>query len=104
MMIFMKGLLIFIAIIAAPVIWYKIAYPTYSWNQKLTVEVQTPSGVVSGSSVTSIEWSRNFFSGGWGGLHGTQKYREKLSLLVLGEGDISLRFCAMAAIMNIPQT
>lgn len=63
-----KASVVLIAItVIVPVIWYKNNYPTYSWNQKMTVEVQTPDGVVSGSSVTSIEWSRNFFSGGWGG-------------------------------------
>ena len=30
---------------------------SYSWHQKLTVEVETPQGPVSGSSVVEIHWS-----------------------------------------------
>lgn len=30
-----------------------------SWNQKITVTVDTPHGAVSGSAVTSISWSEN---------------------------------------------
>ena len=33
-----------------------IKYPTYSWRQKLTIEVETPQGIVSGSSVVSVKW------------------------------------------------
>lgn len=32
----------------------KLSYPTYSWHHKLTVEVETPDGVVSGSSVVKV--------------------------------------------------
>ena len=30
---------------------------SYSWQQKLTVEVQTPEGVVSGASLVEVNWS-----------------------------------------------
>ena len=33
---------------------YKFSYPTYDWHQKLTLEVQTPSGVKSGSTVNYV--------------------------------------------------
>jgi len=33
-----------------------IKYPTYSWRQKLTIEVETPQGIVSGSSVVEVIW------------------------------------------------
>lgn len=33
---------------------WQLAYPSYSWRQKLTVTVETPEGVVSGSAVTRI--------------------------------------------------
>ncbi|MCF3639022.1 hypothetical protein LXM94_03465 [Rhizobium sp. TRM95111] len=33
---------------------YKFFYPTYTWHQRLTVEVETPAGIASGSSVTSV--------------------------------------------------
>ncbi len=32
---------------------------TYDWHQKMTIEVQTPDGVKSGSAVTSVSWWRN---------------------------------------------
>lgn len=34
---------------------YKLAYPTYSWNQKLTVTISTPNGDKSGSAVVSAK-------------------------------------------------
>lgn len=33
-------------------------YPTYQWKQKLTVTLDTPNGVVSGSSVVGITWTK----------------------------------------------
>jgi hypothetical protein len=62
-----KALLILAALALGAVMWWKINYPTYAWNQKLTVTVSTPRGEVSGSSVVAISWNKNFFSGGWGG-------------------------------------
>jgi len=34
---------------------------TYDWHQKMTVEVETPEGVKSGSAVTSVSWWKNEF-------------------------------------------
>jgi hypothetical protein len=62
-----KALLILAAFAIGAVMWWKITYPTYAWNQKLTVTVSTPQGEVSGSSVVAVSWAKNFFSGGWGG-------------------------------------
>jgi hypothetical protein len=62
-----KALLILAAFALCVVILWKIRYPTYAWNQKLTVTVATPRGEVSGSSVVAVSWTENFFSGGWGG-------------------------------------
>lgn len=66
-----KALLIALLIVATfafgAVMLWKINYPTYAWNQKLTVTVSTPRGEVSGSSVVAVSWTKNFFSGGWGG-------------------------------------
>lgn len=50
----LRILLILLAVVAAPYGIYKWNYPTYSWHQKLTVEVETPRGVVSGSAVSQI--------------------------------------------------
>ncbi len=52
----MKKLGIFIFIIGAIYFGYKSIYPTYKWHQNLTVEVETPDGVVSGSSVVAVKW------------------------------------------------
>lgn len=49
-----RGFAIFILIIGAIYGGYKIAYPTYRWNQKLTITVDTPQGVVSGSSISKV--------------------------------------------------
>ena len=35
---------------------WRLAYPSYSWRQKLTVVVETPEGVKTGSSVVAVEW------------------------------------------------
>ena len=62
-----KALLILAALALGGFMLWKINYPTYTWNQKLTVTVSTPGGEVSGSSVVAVSWTKNFFSGGWGG-------------------------------------
>jgi len=46
-----KKMLNFVVIIAMSFIIFKLIYPTYSWHQKLTVEIETPDGLVSGFSV-----------------------------------------------------
>lgn len=51
-----KTLLIIAALVVLVVGGYKLRYPTYSWHQKLTVEIETPQGVVTGSSVVSVVW------------------------------------------------
>ena len=52
-----KTLLIVAALVVLVVGGYKWRYPTYSWHQKLTVEIETPDGVKSGSSVVAVSWS-----------------------------------------------
>jgi|GEM_PF-854013 len=37
-------------------VYFLIYYPTYGWHQKLTVEVETSQGIVSGSSVVGVWW------------------------------------------------
>lgn len=49
-----KIILIFLGIIVLVCLTYKASYPTYSWNQKLTVEIETPEGDVSSSSVVKV--------------------------------------------------
>lgn len=41
-------------IIAVIFLGYKSSYPSYRWHQKLTVVVETPDGLLTGSSVVEI--------------------------------------------------
>ena len=82
-----KALLILAALALGAVMWWKINYPTYAWNQKLTVTVSTPRGEVSGSSVVAVSWNRNFFSGGWGGPPFHLTLRGEATTVDLGEGQ-----------------
>lgn len=59
-----------------------------SWNQKLTVTVDTPAGEVSGSAVTAISWSKNFFSGGWGGASWHSAVKGEAVVVDLGSGKL----------------
>lgn len=59
------GRIVFLAVLAAiaatvvvfAVGTYRLIFPSYSWNQKLTMTVDTPAGVASGSSVVRVVWS-----------------------------------------------
>jgi len=46
--------LIELVVIVVAGVAYLFSFPQFSWNQKLTVEVETPEGVKSGSSVVGI--------------------------------------------------
>src|SRR5882672_287797 len=50
----MKALSILAAIVGAVAVWIALAYPTYTHHYRLTVEVDTPEGVRSGSSVIEV--------------------------------------------------
>lgn len=52
-----KFLIWFITIIGLLIIIFRMTYPSYSWNQKTNIVVQTPSGLKSGSGVVYIKWS-----------------------------------------------
>jgi hypothetical protein len=58
----MKRVLVTLAILAICFVllpWgcYRLIWPTYTWNQKLTLTVETPDGEVSGSGVVRVAWS-----------------------------------------------
>lgn len=36
---------------------YRLMWPSYAWNQKLTLAVETPQGDVSGSGIVRVAWS-----------------------------------------------
>jgi len=52
--------------------------PDYAWNQKITLVVDTPDGIKTGSAVTRVEWKRNhiFKDGGnwWRKVYGEATY------------------------------
>ena len=45
----------------------ELGFNNWRWHQKMTVEVEVDGKTYTGSSVTSIHWWPNFFSGSWGG-------------------------------------
>lgn len=49
-----KGLIVTLALVAAIVVAWKIAYPTNSFRYKVTVNVETPEGLKSGSAVREV--------------------------------------------------
>jgi hypothetical protein len=58
----MKRVLVTLAILALCFIllpWgcYRLIWPSYAWNQKLTLTVETPQGEVSGSGTARVVWS-----------------------------------------------
>lgn len=53
----MRKLFLTILILVGSAVMLSGCGESYSWNQKLTVEVQTPNGDVSGVSVTRVGWS-----------------------------------------------
>ena len=82
-----KALLILAVVALGGFMLWKINYPTYAWNQKLTVTVSTPRGEVSGSSVVNVSWNKNFFSGGWGGALFHLTMRGEATTVDLGGGQ-----------------
>ena len=55
-MTFWKFGLVACLLVLAGYLGWRIMYPSYEWRQKITVEVETPQGPVSGSSVAEIAW------------------------------------------------
>jgi hypothetical protein len=55
----MKWLVILIASLSASYVAYTIAYPTFSYRYRITIEVETSEGTKTGSSVletTTIQY------------------------------------------------
>ena len=49
-----NGCLTILVVIVGGILLYMLQFETVSWKQKLTVEVETPSGMVMASSVTKV--------------------------------------------------
>lgn len=54
----MKFLAVLFALLMSAFAIYKLAYPTYRWHQKMTVEVEVGGKLYSGSSVIAISVTR----------------------------------------------
>jgi hypothetical protein len=52
----MKWLAMIAAILAGLLLWGWVAYPSYSYAFRLIIDVDTPSGLKTGSSVISLTW------------------------------------------------
>jgi hypothetical protein len=59
---------------------------TYEWNQKITVEVETPDGVKSGSSVQHIRWVSGAAYPGMDGPSANSKVTGEAVVVDLGHG------------------
>ncbi|MES2677609.1 MAG: hypothetical protein V4612_04775 [Pseudomonadota bacterium] len=53
-----KKLLITTTIILSPILYWQIKYPSYTYRYKVTVEVETPQGIKTGSSVVEVHTNR----------------------------------------------
>lgn len=49
-----------IAAVLFALVWAVFNKDRYSWRQKLTITVETPSGEVSGSSVSAVSWRKHW--------------------------------------------
>ena len=50
-----RSVLWFVGLLVIVWLGWRIAYPTFGWHQKLTLVLETPSGEIAGSSVSSME-------------------------------------------------
>lgn len=47
---------ILLGLLLAGFVGCRVAYPSYEWRQKITIEVETPQGPVTASSVAEVAW------------------------------------------------
>lgn len=55
----MKSLFKAMLLIVCAVVLTACFPESYSWNQKITIVVETPHGIKTGSAVTHVEWNEN---------------------------------------------
>ncbi len=58
-----------VLVVAAVVValgWVVFSQGRYSWHQKLTITVESPSGEVSASAVSAVRWRKHWFD--WDGM------------------------------------
>lgn len=56
MRMMLKAVLGALALVVIGFVGCRVAYPRYEWHQKITVEVETPQGPLSASSVAEVAW------------------------------------------------
>ncbi|WP_295072597.1 hypothetical protein [Tabrizicola sp.] len=61
----MKRVLVVAAVLVA-LGWVVFSQGRYSWHQKLTITVESPSGEVSASAVSAVRWRKQWFD--WDGM------------------------------------
>ncbi|PCI05396.1 MAG: hypothetical protein COB78_01980 [Hyphomicrobiales bacterium] len=81
------GIIILVAV-ALPIAWLLIQdyLNSYSWHQKLTIVVETPSGLKTGSSVTSMRVGLTSFIPGQPGGRGTSRLRGEATIVEVAPG------------------
>jgi hypothetical protein len=73
-----KKILFFLVIlIGSPFLFYVLIHPTHNWHQKTIVEIETPDGLKTGSSVVSVRWKEGSRIGGY--FPGTEKANSSFS-------------------------
>lgn len=82
-----KFLIGIVFLICFVVLWYQSAYPSYSWNQKVTMTVQTPNGIVSASSVGRTELAEGIDFGISGVGNFKNEFEGEAVVLVLPNGQ-----------------
>lgn len=75
---------VFLAAIVLCVVVYKLAYPTFWWNQRLTLTIGTPDGDKTGSAVISATVNYNPTFGFPGGV--TSKIIGEVTVVELSDG------------------
>ncbi|MEM7067784.1 MAG: hypothetical protein AAF478_02790 [Pseudomonadota bacterium] len=84
-----KRWVILAILLALPVFlyWYFwLDYGPYRWNQKLTVVVETPQGIKTGSSVVSVSWRKNDPIGAANGAAWIGRVKGEATVVDLGSG------------------
>jgi hypothetical protein len=72
-------------LVVGSVVWYKIAYPTYTYRLRLTVEIQANGDAKTGSSVIEVEGQRQPDIGGAPPI--SYRYRGDAVFIDLGDGQ-----------------
>jgi len=89
-----RVILIVLGLIIAVIAYYKIYYPSFTYKYRMTVEVDTPEGVKSGSSVIEVHTTQ--WPEGWRNMFGGHTENSKAigEAVVVDLGDKGMLFTA----------